>query len=325
MIFIFWTLSFKPAVSLSSFTFIKWLFNTSLLSAIRVVSSTYLRLLIFLPTRHAPSLITIQNQPYCTGIQNDPLGSRCCFCDEPLTRMTPGWVVYGASDHKGLVQVWVPGLARPARIGSWYVNDLPRFLDELGKWLLGWGWGAVFSSPLLNNKLSNSVVWLVVYQLGSVNGSAALPAVCWGWKVQDGDPTPEFGVSARLGNHWGCWLGLSVFMASLGFLTVSPPQSSLTWWLLPMGRKLPVPWKAGLGTDAQHHFLRLLLAKQVARPYLIEPEGPDWWAAASVHREEELIAVTFGDFYRTLGFLPHGLVETQALPLGRQVPVCITC
>ena len=41
-------LSFKPAISLSSFTFIKRLFSTSLLSAIRVVSSAYLRLLIFL-------------------------------------------------------------------------------------------------------------------------------------------------------------------------------------------------------------------------------------------------------------------------------------
>ena len=42
-------LSFKPAFSLSSFTFIKRLFSSSLLSAIRVVSSAYLRLLIFLP------------------------------------------------------------------------------------------------------------------------------------------------------------------------------------------------------------------------------------------------------------------------------------
>ena len=43
MIFIFWMLSFKPAFSLSSFTFIKRLFSSSLLSAIRVVSSVYLR------------------------------------------------------------------------------------------------------------------------------------------------------------------------------------------------------------------------------------------------------------------------------------------
>ena len=46
MILVFWMLSFKPDFSLSSFTFIKRLLS-SLLSAIRVVSSAYLRLLIF--------------------------------------------------------------------------------------------------------------------------------------------------------------------------------------------------------------------------------------------------------------------------------------
>ena len=47
MIFVFWMLSFKPAFSLSSFSFIKRLFSSSSLSAIRMVSSVYLRLLIF--------------------------------------------------------------------------------------------------------------------------------------------------------------------------------------------------------------------------------------------------------------------------------------
>ena len=41
-------LSFKSTFSLSSFTFIKRLFSSSSLSSIRVVSSGYLRLLIFL-------------------------------------------------------------------------------------------------------------------------------------------------------------------------------------------------------------------------------------------------------------------------------------
>ena len=48
MIFVFWMLSFKPTFSLSYFTFIKRLFSSSSLSAIRVVSSACLRLLIFL-------------------------------------------------------------------------------------------------------------------------------------------------------------------------------------------------------------------------------------------------------------------------------------
>ena len=49
MIFVFWMLSFKPAFSLSSFTFFRRLFSSSLLSAKRVVLSAYLRLLTFLP------------------------------------------------------------------------------------------------------------------------------------------------------------------------------------------------------------------------------------------------------------------------------------
>ena len=43
LILVFWMLSFQPDFSLSSYTFIKRLFSSSLLSAIRVVSSVYLR------------------------------------------------------------------------------------------------------------------------------------------------------------------------------------------------------------------------------------------------------------------------------------------
>ena len=55
MILVFWMLSFKPTFSLSSFTYIKRLFSASSVSAIRVVSSLYLRLLIFLPTIWIPA------------------------------------------------------------------------------------------------------------------------------------------------------------------------------------------------------------------------------------------------------------------------------
>ena len=48
MILVFWMFSVKPTFSLSSFTFIKRLFSFPSLSAIRVLSSAYLRLLIFL-------------------------------------------------------------------------------------------------------------------------------------------------------------------------------------------------------------------------------------------------------------------------------------
>ena len=54
MILVFWMLSFKPAFSVSSFTFIKRLFSSSLY-ATRVVSSAYLRLLILLPAILIPA------------------------------------------------------------------------------------------------------------------------------------------------------------------------------------------------------------------------------------------------------------------------------
>ena len=50
IILVLWMLSFKPAFSLSSFILIKRLFSSSSLSAIRVISFAYLRLLISPPT-----------------------------------------------------------------------------------------------------------------------------------------------------------------------------------------------------------------------------------------------------------------------------------
>ena len=51
----FLNIEFKPTFSLSSITFIKRLFSSSSLSAIRVVSSAYLSLLIFLPAIWIPA------------------------------------------------------------------------------------------------------------------------------------------------------------------------------------------------------------------------------------------------------------------------------
>ena len=47
MALVFWILSFKPTFSLSSFTHKKKLISSSSLSAIRVVSSTYVRASVF--------------------------------------------------------------------------------------------------------------------------------------------------------------------------------------------------------------------------------------------------------------------------------------
>ena len=55
MILVFWMMSVNPTFSLSSFTFIKRLFSSSSFSAIWVVLSAYLRLLIFLPAILIPA------------------------------------------------------------------------------------------------------------------------------------------------------------------------------------------------------------------------------------------------------------------------------
>ena len=81
MILVFWMLSFKPTFSVYSFTFIKRLFSSSSLSAIRVVSSGYLRLLVFLPAQgpiNSTSLYKRFSSPYPLHI------SASTFVNPPL-------------------------------------------------------------------------------------------------------------------------------------------------------------------------------------------------------------------------------------------------
>ena len=67
MILVFWMLNFKPTFSISSFSFIKRLFSYSSLSAIRVVSSAYLRWLIFLLAILISDVLhPIQHVSWCT-------------------------------------------------------------------------------------------------------------------------------------------------------------------------------------------------------------------------------------------------------------------
>ena len=73
MILVFWMLSFKPTFSLSSFTFIKRLFSSSLLSDIRVVSSAHLGLLIFLSAAGAAAAKSLQSCPtLCNPLDGSP-------------------------------------------------------------------------------------------------------------------------------------------------------------------------------------------------------------------------------------------------------------
>ena len=83
MLLVFWMLSFKPTFSLSSFTFNERLFSSSSLSAIRVLSSEYLRLLIFgpavlIPTYASSSLeFLMMYSAYKLNKQGDNMQSWC--------------------------------------------------------------------------------------------------------------------------------------------------------------------------------------------------------------------------------------------------------
>ena len=82
MILVFWMLSFKPAFSLSSF--IRRLFSSSL-SAIRMVSSAFLRLLIFLQAILIPACASsspaflMMNSVYKLNKQGDNIKPWCIF------------------------------------------------------------------------------------------------------------------------------------------------------------------------------------------------------------------------------------------------------
>ena len=89
MIFVFWMLSFKPSFSLSSFTFIKRLFSSSSLSALRVVSSAYLRLLIFLPAILIPACAS--SSPACLMMYSAQKLNKQGDNIEPWCTPFPNW------------------------------------------------------------------------------------------------------------------------------------------------------------------------------------------------------------------------------------------
>ena len=92
MILVFWMLSFKQAFSLSSFNFTKRHFSSSSFSAIRVVSSTYLRFLIFLPATLIPACdsFSLAFRMMFSSVQ---LLNHAWLCDS-MDCSTPGFPVH---------------------------------------------------------------------------------------------------------------------------------------------------------------------------------------------------------------------------------------
>ena len=122
MILIFLIFSLKPALSLSFFNLIKRLFSSSLLPAIRVVSSAYLRLLMFLPPILIPacnsshpaflrlnkprwqqtalSYSFLNPEPISCSIQ----GSNCCFFTHIQVSQETGKMVWYSHLSKSFPQ-----------------------------------------------------------------------------------------------------------------------------------------------------------------------------------------------------------------------------
>ena len=100
MILVFWMLSFKPPFSLSSFTFIKRFFGSSLVSDIRVLSSAHLRLLIFFPSNF--DCLDILLSQFSTSL----LFHVCCFLTCIQISQEAGKVVW----YKHLDSLWLNGV-----------------------------------------------------------------------------------------------------------------------------------------------------------------------------------------------------------------------
>ena len=157
MILVFWMLNFNPTFSLSSFTLIKRLFSFSSFSAIRVVSSAYLRLLIFLPAILIPacdssSLAFHMSSKYihafpilgCLGYYNKILRTRCLTNNRNLflTVLEAGspwpWFQHGL----GIVLFWTADFlsclqrVEEARYlsGASFIRKLIQFLRAPPSW-----------------------------------------------------------------------------------------------------------------------------------------------------------------------------------------------
>ena len=96
LLLFFLMFSFKPALSLSSLTLIKMLLSSSSLSAIRVVSSIYLRLLLFPP----PVLIPACNSSspaflmMCSAYRLNKQGDSRQICHTPFSILNQSAVPY---------------------------------------------------------------------------------------------------------------------------------------------------------------------------------------------------------------------------------------
>ena len=119
MMLVFWMLSFKPSFSLSSFTFIKKLFSSSSLSAIRVVSSAYLKVKVKMKSlsrvwlfatpwtvaHQAPQSMGFPRQEYWSGVTLSTSWETLGYKKHKLESRLPGEISI-ASDMQMTTPLW---------------------------------------------------------------------------------------------------------------------------------------------------------------------------------------------------------------------------
>ena len=128
MILVFWMLSFKPTFSLSSFTFIKRLFSSSL-SAMTAVSSAYLLLLLLshcsrvrlcvtpqTAAHQAPPTLGFSRQEHWSGLpfpspmRESEVAQSCPTLSDPMDRSPPGSSIHGIFQARVLEWGALPSL-----------------------------------------------------------------------------------------------------------------------------------------------------------------------------------------------------------------------
>ena len=144
MISVFRMLSFKPTFSLSSFTFIKRLFSSSSLSAIKVMLSAYLRLLIFLPAILIPAGASsnpafLMMYSAAAAAATKSLQSCPTLC-EPIDGSPPGSAVPGILQVRALEWVAI------TFSNAWKWIKKGKSLSRV--WLLATSWTAAYQVPL---------------------------------------------------------------------------------------------------------------------------------------------------------------------------------
>ena len=177
MIFVFWMLSFKSTFSLSSFTFNKRLFCSSSLSAIRVVSSAYLRLLIFLPAILIPACASsspaflMMHSAYKLNKQGDNI--------QPWRTPFPLWNQSVEKDPMHVLQQSVPPTLQKATTDP----RLRRRLLEASLDSLLWGhcnflWVLVHKVLLCPPRVYFPVLCKFWQRYGGVNGDLLQEDLC---------------------------------------------------------------------------------------------------------------------------------------------------